>query len=69
MLFDRDIEPCCSYCLYGTGIGDNLVACKKRGIMAEDGSCGAFRYEPTKREPEVSPDFMASDLTEEDFSL
>ena len=69
MLFDRDIKPCCSYCLFGTDIGDRLVACKKRGIMKEDGFCGAFRYEPTKREPEISPDLKTSELTEEDFSI
>jgi len=69
MLFNRDIEPSCSYCLYGTGIGDNLIACKKRGIMSESGSCGAFRYEPTKRDPEISPELKVTGLSEDDFSL
>jgi len=37
--------------------------------MAYYGACGAFRYEPTKREPEVLPVVKASSLPEEDFSL
>ena len=69
MLFDRNIEPCCSYCLYGTSIGDNQIVCKKRGIMEDDGYCGAFRYEPTKREPEATPDFVVSGHNEKDFTL
>ena len=69
MLFNRKIEPKCFYCLYGSSLGDNKIACKKRGIMDGDGFCGAFCYEPTKREPEVSPSIKLEGLKEEDFSL
>jgi len=50
-------------------MGKSEIVCIKRGIMADTGSCGAFRYEPTKRVPEISPSLKASGLTEEDFSL
>ena len=68
-LFDRNIEPSCGYCGFGTPLGDNIVACTKRGIMASFGFCGAFRYEPTKREPHTLPSLKISEMTEEDFSI
>jgi len=69
MLFDRNIEPSCAYCLYGAYLGYNEIACSKRGIMTAIGSCGAFRYEPTKREPYIEPKLKDDKLTEEDFRL
>ena len=69
MLFDRNIEPSCAYCQYGTDMGRNEIICVKNGIMADFGSCGAFRYDPTKRVPEVKPGLDASEWSEEDFSL
>ena len=69
MLFDRSIEPSCSYCRFGVSIGFDEVACSKRGIMAGHGSCSSFRYEPTKREPEAPRGLRLTGLTEEDFSL
>jgi len=69
MLFQRHIEPSCAYCCYGTDLGCDTVACVKRGIMAVYGSCGSFRYEPTKRIPEAAPVFKAVGLSEEDFML
>jgi hypothetical protein len=37
--------------------------------MANYGYCGAFRYEPTKRVPEVMPNLKATEFSPEDFSL
>jgi len=69
MLFRKNIEPCCVYCRFATGLGNDEYACSKRGIMYGFGSCGAFRYEPTKREPEPLPIFMRAMFTEEDFAI
>jgi len=69
MLFDRNIDPCCAYCRHGTDLGCGIVACIKRGIMTGIGSCGAFRYEPTKRVPEVMPTLKTAGLSKEDFLL
>ena len=69
MLFDRNIEPRCSYCRHGMDLGYDTIACIRRGIMASYGSCGAFRYEPTKRVPEIVPDLKLTGFTEEDFQL
>jgi len=69
MLFDKNIEPRCAYCSHGTDLRYDTIACTKRGIMASYGSCGAFRYEPTKRVPEAAPDFKLTEFSEEDFLL
>jgi len=69
MLFDRNMEPSCAYCQFGTALGNEEIVCIKRGIMTVSGSCGAFRYEPTKRVPEATPKLKTSGLTEEDFTL
>ena len=69
MLVDRNIEPCCAYCRFGTALGKGEVVCIRRGIMESSGSCNAFRYEPTKREPEGAPNATATNLSETDFEI
>ena len=69
MLFNRNIEPSCSYCHFGAALGYNEYACLKRGIMPGSGSCGSFRYEPTKREPDALPRLKSTKLSGEDFTL
>jgi len=69
MLFDRDIEPNCAYCRYSSSLGTEEVICVKRGIMSGFGSCGAFRYEPTKRVPGTVYRLEPTGLTEEDFTI
>jgi len=68
LLFRKNIVPSCSYCRYGVVIGLGEVACRRRGIMSDDGKCSAFKYEPTKRKPEhankvVTPEFSSSDMS------
>ena len=67
MLFQKNIEPRCTYCQRGTPLDEEM--CLKRGIMSAAGSCRAFRYDPLKRvpPPPVAPDF--SKLKDEDFTL
>ena len=69
MLFNRNIEPSCSYCRFAAALGHDEYACSKRGIMSGLGSCGSFRYEPTKRQPESRRNLKDSGFTAEDFSL
>jgi len=69
MLFRRNITPSCAYCKFGMSLGYGEVACSKRGIMSDDGKCGAFRYEPTKRKPEFANSPPASEVTEKDMSI
>lgn len=69
MLFRKDIEPRCLYCKYGTSIGEDSIACVKKGIMTGGDHCRGFAYDPFKRVPpaQAVPDF--SKLKDEDFSL
>ena len=69
LLFNHNINPACTYCSYGTTMGYGEIACPKRGIMSVFGYCGSFRYEPTKREPEVHLKLKASELSEDDFTI
>ena len=69
MLFRRNIKPSCSYCKYGIALGFGEVACSKRGIMTDEGECGAFSYEPTKRQPEYARKPVIAKIAEEDMKL
>ena len=70
MLFRKNMEPSCSYCRHGiTLAGLNEVVCRRRGIMLNDGMCGAFRYEPTKRKPEYSRFKATVEYSPEEMSL
>jgi hypothetical protein len=73
MLFSRHIPPSCSYCRYGSSIGNGEIACLRRGITSAGGSCKKFRYDPLKRVPE-RPQFLDKKVLpenpdEEDFKL
>ena len=69
MLFEKKMEPRCSYCARGTDLADGNVACRKKGVVSASYACRAFRYDPLKRTPPkpVTPDF--SKLKDEDFTL
>lgn len=69
MLFSKQIEPRCIYCKRGARLGDERVMCLKKGIVAANGQCRHFKYDPLKRVPPkpAVPDF--SKLSDEDFSL
>ncbi|MDR2616078.1 MAG: hypothetical protein LBC28_05800 [Oscillospiraceae bacterium] len=69
MLFRKDIEPRCEYCRYGSDIGENQIACVKRGITVREARCPRFKYDAVKREPETRSAPPESKLTKEDFEL
>ena len=69
MLFKKDIEPCCSYCLSGTRISDTEVVCFHRGIVSSGSQCKKFRYDPLKRRPISMAPLKTSQFSEEDFIL
>lgn len=68
-LFRKNIEPRCAYCEKGSQINDAEVACVKRGIVAAEHHCGAFRYDPLKRVPPRPVKLETQTLKQEDFSL
>jgi len=69
MLFRRNVDPCCGYCRYGMSLGNEEIACSKRGIMTTEGKCTSFRYEPTKRKPEHTNVPNIKEIPMEDMSL
>lgn len=69
-LFQRHIEPRCTYCQFGQQIPEGPIACAKRGMMAPDSSCRSFRYDPLKRVPPRPAPLPQLELTHwEDISL
>ena len=69
MLFDKKIEPSCSYCEFGVLIGDNEIICEKKGIMTASDSCRKFSYDPLRREPPKPVTLDTGRVSEEDFIL
>lgn len=69
MLFRKNIERRCSYCIHCTKLDDEHVLCSKQGLMPTDAACKKFSYDPCKRIPGrmKSPDFAKYE--NEDFSL
>lgn len=69
MLFQKSIEPRCTYCAKGAPLEGDTILCPKKGVVSAGFSCRAFKYDPLKRVPPApaAPDF--SRLKDEDFSL
>lgn len=69
MLFRKDMDPRCAYCQRGPAdqrAGGGRV---KRGIVAVEHHCRAFKYDPLKRVPPRPAALETERLKEEDFSL
>lgn len=69
MLFRKDIEPSCAYCKRGNPLSDSEVICSRKGVVAADGSCRSFKYDPLKRVPPRPVKLNTDKLTKEDFSI
>ena len=69
MLFNKKIEPCCSYCKHGSRISAEEVVCIKKGIVSSGGYCRKFTYDPLKREPAKPAMLKTGNLSKEDFML
>lgn len=65
-LFDKKITPACKYCFYASAEGDNL-SCDKKGNVRADDRCMRFKYDPTMREPELSP--LPREYSAEEFKI
>ena len=68
-LFRKNIDPRCAYCHRGQQVNEREVACVKKGIVAAEYHCRAFRYEPLKRVPPRPVKLETQKLKQEDFSL
>ncbi len=51
-LFNKDIPPKCSYCIFGVKSREgNNILCEKRGVVDMNYSCSKYVYSPLKRIP------------------
>ena len=69
MLFRKDIEHICRYCVHSSELGENQMFCLKTGIVTPDHCCRRFSYDPLKRVPPQSAPMNFDKFSEEDFSL
>ena len=69
MLFRKKIQKSCAYCQYGTKLNDEQVLCIKKGVVAMEGKCRKFTYDPCKRIPVKAKALDFDKYNEEDYSL
>lgn len=67
--YGKNIIPSCKYCLYYVDdpAQEGTMICEKGKNTANCSSCGAFRYEPTLREPAEQP--LLKEFSPEDFKI
>ena len=68
-LFQKNIDPRCSYCARSRPLDADQVVCDKKGVMSGASPCRAFRYAPLKRVPPRPAKADFSGLKDEDFQL
>ena len=68
-LFQKGIEPRCTYCARGRALGEDQVVCPKKGVMAAGSHCRAFQYDPLKRVPPRPAKLAGLVSRDEDFQL
>lgn len=70
MLFRKDIEKSCSYCVHSASTMDSsVVICSKKGMVPSDDSCRRFKYDPLKRVPLKAKPKDFTEYDDVDFSL
>lgn len=69
VLFNKKIEPSCSYCIHGSQLDDREVICVKKGIVSSAGKCRKFEYDPLSRRPPAPVVLDTSSFSEDDFTL
>ena len=71
-LYGKNIVPSCKCCFYyvettASGEQSEKKICEKGKDLSSCTSCGAFRYEPTLRQPKEQP--LLKDFSPEDFKI
>ena len=68
-LFQKKIEPRCTYCARGRALSEDQVICDRKGVMSAGSRCRSFKYDPLKRVPPRPAKADFSRLKDEDFTL
>ena len=69
MLFRKNIEKSCAYCIYGTKLNEDEVLCIKKGVVSLTKKCRKFSYDPCKRVPPRAKALDFKKYNQEDYSL
>lgn len=69
MLFRKDIEHICRYCVHSSELNEEQLFCLKTGIVTPNHTCRRFSYDPLKRVPPQPAPLNFDRFSEEDFSL
>ena len=69
MLFRSNIPKSCTYCTHGTKLSEGQILCVKKGVVAEDGKCRRFSYDPCKRIPPKAKPVDFEKFDEVDYTL
>ncbi len=51
MLFRKDIDKFCSYCVHAAKVDEETCLCAKKGLVSSSHHCRKFKYDPLKRVP------------------
>ena len=68
-LFQKKIEPRCTYCARRRALSEDQVICDRKGVMSAGSRCRSFKYDPLKRVPPRPAKADFSRLKDEDFVL
>ena len=69
MLFRKKMPRSCSYCAWGTKLGEEQTLCVKRGVVSSTFACRKFVYDPCKRIPCKSKALDLDKFKDADFTL
>lgn len=69
MLFRKKLPRSCSYCTYGTKVGEDQILCTKCGVVSIYYDCRKFNYDPCKRTPPKAKALDFEKYDAEDFTL
>lgn len=69
MLFSKNTEKACRYCIHSIILDEELVSCPKKGIKKQCDKCISFVYDPCKRTPAKPKATDFSKYEEYDYSL
>ena len=67
-LFNKEIAPSCAYCNSGKNSkNQNVILCKRFGVVSSKDHCKKFKYDPLKRIPKTLN--FEEKFNKEDFSI
>ena len=69
MIFRKNVEPACMYCLHSRPAEEEDYICVKRGIVTAWESCRHFSYDPLRRVPEAAHAPQTAGLDQATFDL